>query len=626
MATIYPAQANSPQTSLKNAITAAATTLTLADASLLPAPPNLAVIGVNDECETIRYSGRTGNQLTGVTRGLEGTARAWPAGTVIARNFTAWDFNNLAENLTGKVSPDDITRLVPLHTMERSDDPTDCWKVSPGLHIPDGGPVIGMTIRAVWAEEWDASVPMWCLGDLVPLEPAGIYPAGTYLLSLIYSGGRMSWHIQGADKADKTDITTVIPSVVLDCDYGGDFRYEVMSDERHILLTGEKGAAIRVTGFRGVGDTWRANDYNGPVTSMSQTYYKLDTYINGKWVLCPIRPGGTYPTDGVYLLVFDGEAWQIQDTLERFGGTVNGPLEVGGTLTQQGAPVAVEDAVAPALTGTASGTSLRLVDAAAGTRLRSLRFTGKLTETVEGEKGPDNPSTLTGVKPAAVQAGDSTFPLPLTAPLYNMPLGPAYKFEDSFDAVSGVLTRRLGVKTFTGKENDVYYYNNEQANSETKKSFYYVLPGGLRGKIEGRCTHFRWRHEAPPICEPGEYGSAKGGPLAMYFTLSTETIGAAAGDTPSQLESKVKAWLAAQAAAGTPVMIVYVLAEPVTEQLPGTAVLLPASECTITAGGAAMTAEYVRDTNAVMERMVAPALTGTASGTALHLTDAAAGT
>ena len=91
----------------------------------------------------------------------------------------------------------------------------------------------------------------------------------------------------------------------------------------------------------------------------------------------------------------------------------------------------------------------------------------------------------------------------------------------------------------------------------------------------------------------------------MYFTLSTETIGAAAGDTPSQLESKVKAWLAAQAAAGTPVMIVYVLAELVTEQLPGTAVPLPASECTITAGGAAMTAEYVRDTNAVIAGLAA---------------------
>ncbi|MCI8554040.1 MAG: hypothetical protein HFJ80_03745, partial [Clostridiales bacterium] len=208
-------------------------------------------------------------------------ARSANSAAVVAEN-AADAANQAAGSITNKVSKDDITQLIPLHTMERSDDPTDSWKVSPELNIPNSGPVIGMTIRAVLAEEWDASVPMWCWGDLVPLEPAGIYPAGTYLLSLIYSGGRRSWRIQGADKADKTD-------------------------------------------------------------------------------------------------------------------------------------------VAPALTGTASGTALHLTDAAAGTRLRSLRFTGKLTETVEGEKGPDNPSTLTGVKPTAVQAGDSAFPLPLTAPLYSLP-------------------------------------------------------------------------------------------------------------------------------------------------------------------------------------------------------------
>ena len=102
MATIYPAQANSPQTLLSAQLSADAVTVPVQSAAVLPEAPNLAVIGTGEDCETILYTGKSGNNLTGVTRGFEGTAKAWPAQTVIARNFTAWDFNNMAAGKADK--------------------------------------------------------------------------------------------------------------------------------------------------------------------------------------------------------------------------------------------------------------------------------------------------------------------------------------------------------------------------------------------------------------------------------------------------------------------------------------------------------------------------------------------
>ena len=189
MATIYPAQANSPQTLLSAQLSADAVTVPVQSAAVLPEAPNLAVIGTGEDCETILYTGKSGNNLTGVTRGFEGTAKAWPAQTVIARNFTAWDFNNMAavkadkeETETALATKVDTVDALPVYTMTRSSDPTDCWQPTPGIAVPDTGPYTGMAIRAVWEEEWDASVPIWAFGGTEPVKPEGTYPAGAYIL------------------------------------------------------------------------------------------------------------------------------------------------------------------------------------------------------------------------------------------------------------------------------------------------------------------------------------------------------------------------------------------------------------------------------------------------------------
>jgi len=98
---MYSAQANSPITTITGALTASQTSISVADASILPSPPNLLVIGgdtVNAETVLMTAKNVSTNLLT-VVRAVEGNASSWPAGSIIGRFFTALDFNNVIENI-----------------------------------------------------------------------------------------------------------------------------------------------------------------------------------------------------------------------------------------------------------------------------------------------------------------------------------------------------------------------------------------------------------------------------------------------------------------------------------------------------------------------------------------------
>lgn len=99
MQTMYKGTINGPATSLTGAISAAATSITVANGSVLPDAPNIAVIGTGNASETIHYGAKSGNILNSVIRGFEGTALPWPAHTEIARRFTAYDYNTLIDNI-----------------------------------------------------------------------------------------------------------------------------------------------------------------------------------------------------------------------------------------------------------------------------------------------------------------------------------------------------------------------------------------------------------------------------------------------------------------------------------------------------------------------------------------------
>lgn len=93
--TLYPGLAFSPQAELSEGVGAADTILKVSDSSRFPPPPNLATIGTDEDGETVLYTALAEGILSGCVRGVEGAARAWQAGEVVARNFTAKDHNDL---------------------------------------------------------------------------------------------------------------------------------------------------------------------------------------------------------------------------------------------------------------------------------------------------------------------------------------------------------------------------------------------------------------------------------------------------------------------------------------------------------------------------------------------------
>ena len=100
LTTMYEGVNNSPKTSLASNITASDTTISLADASVLPDGPNIAVIGSTASAEVIIYSGKSSNTLTGCVRGKGGTtASEWSSGTSVARNFTLMDYDAICDNI-----------------------------------------------------------------------------------------------------------------------------------------------------------------------------------------------------------------------------------------------------------------------------------------------------------------------------------------------------------------------------------------------------------------------------------------------------------------------------------------------------------------------------------------------
>ncbi len=100
MAKLYPGIAFSPQTTLAENIGAADTIIRVADTSVFPPAPNYATIGTDEDGETIEYAAKADGLLSGCTRGVEGAAKAWRAGEVIARNFTAADHNGMITAVT----------------------------------------------------------------------------------------------------------------------------------------------------------------------------------------------------------------------------------------------------------------------------------------------------------------------------------------------------------------------------------------------------------------------------------------------------------------------------------------------------------------------------------------------
>lgn len=130
MQTMYSGVVNSPSTALTSAIDGIQTTITVNDASKLPAAPNIAVIGKSDDAETILYTGKSGNDLTGVTRGFQGTAKNWNLGINVARFFTNYDYSALTQNVQEIKDDVDAHKAENVHVGYAADaEATDAYKI-----------------------------------------------------------------------------------------------------------------------------------------------------------------------------------------------------------------------------------------------------------------------------------------------------------------------------------------------------------------------------------------------------------------------------------------------------------------------------------------------------------------
>lgn len=294
-----------------------------------------------------------------------------------AANEAADAANEAAESIADKV---DTVDALPVYAMARSSDPTDCWQPTPGIAVPDTGPYVGMAVRAVWEEEWDASVPMWAFGGTEPVKPEGTYPAGAYIL--MWDGEAFQLQADMASvvpKADSSDALTVIPTVTLLCDTAGDLSYDLRRDGTGYWLNGDLGEAVRV-----VSDTaWQA----------SGTAPKYGINIRGGTK--PIKPAGTYPA-GAYILMYDGEAFQVQADMAY----TDERAEQAADEAAEAHAAQVRRTYQPAWKRTAGGCPLSVADAAEGADLSSLVLKGRTV--VSGTPSPDAPVTITGVKPQTV--------------------------------------------------------------------------------------------------------------------------------------------------------------------------------------------------------------------------------
>lgn len=171
-----------------------------------------------------------------------------------------------------------------------------------------------------------------------------------------------------------------------------------------------------------------------------------------------------------------------------------------------------------------------------------------ISSTVTGTPSPDSPATLTPLEPPAIPGAAKQI-----GPLWSLPDGA----KDTYDGETGVLVRRVGKLVLDGTEN--WRLGGEAEGSNTLDISWYIT--GVEDKKffkskSAISSHFEYRTGGGD--KPGFiiWGGLQGLDLLIPKNiLSQVTVDAA------------KAWLAAQAAAGTPVVVLYELAQPTVERI-----------------------------------------------------------
>lgn len=165
------------------------------------------------------------------------------------------------------------------------------------------------------------------------------------------------------------------------------------------------------------------------------------------------------------------------------------------------------------------------------------------------------------------------------------PLLAVGNYTDVQSIIDGVVTRNVGVKVLTGEE------NFETATATNCYSLTNTLGTGNFADRTIVCSHF-----GSTSTQPGT-GDRQG--LAFIVNKGPEYTIAFGATTQFSTQTQWKDWLAAQSAAGTPVIIVYPLATPTTEVTTGQTLQVQAGDNTLeitqaSLSGLELEAEYTK--------------------------------
>lgn len=179
---------------------------------------------------------------------------------------------------------------------------------------------------------------------------------------------------------------------------------------------------------------------------------------------------------------------------------------------------------------------------------------------------------------------------------YTLPAVSLYHMDnmntaDTYNAVTGEISRRVGSRVFTGTEK----VSKLDANCNAESNLYYITNIPLSGStVDIRCTHF-------PTDTIVSASSTDNGIIAnptgrmIYFRLRLDS-----GITSA---AEVMAWMASQKAAGTPVTILYIAEEPETAACQPVYITQPSAAMTLSSD-ASVEVTYTRDTNGVIQSLM----------------------
>ena len=135
-------------------------------------------------------------------------------------------------------------------------------------------------------------------------------------------------------------------------------------------------------------------------------------------------------------------------------------------------------------------------------------------------------------------------------------------YKDEVDIISGAVTRKCGILVLDGTESNLSYSSSLMR---------IALDSKLVEKSEMFCTHFLYSSTTSSNCPNGGFGCGAASTNVWFNNTSLTSLDA------------WRAWLAAQYAAGTPVIVIYPLAEETTESVTAQPLTTAAGTNTISA-------------------------------------------